>query len=102
MPHTADCFSQKITWWLCQIPYSHEGTVNEEWEKYKGAIIQAAKEALGKIIQAPRKMFDDECLKATGEKNSAYKLMHQKCHMQNAVKNYQEERKTASKLHHHH
>jgi hypothetical protein len=93
MPQT-DHFSQQITEYLHQSPYSREGTVNEEWETCKGAIIQAADEVLGKTILEPRKTwFDDDCQTATAEKNTAYELMHRKHHTQNAVNNYQENRK---------
>jgi hypothetical protein len=37
--------------------------------------------------------------KSKNRKNTAYKIMHEKCHTQNAVKNYQEKRKTEKKLH---
>jgi hypothetical protein len=99
MDASADRFSQKITEYLHQSPYSHEGTVNEEWEKCKGAIIQAA-DVLGKTILEPRKTwFDDDYQTATAEKNTAYELMHQKHHTRNAVNNYQEKRKIEKKLH---
>ena len=79
VPQTADCFSLKVTECLCQIPYSHEGTVNEEWEKCQAAISQAADEVLGKIILEPRKIwFDEECQRVTAEKNTVYNIMNQK------------------------
>jgi hypothetical protein len=74
--------------------------MNENWEKCKGAIIQAADEVLGKTNLEPRKTwFNDDCQRVTAEKNTPYELMHQKCHTQNAVKNYQQKRKTEKKLH---
>jgi hypothetical protein len=100
MPQTAECFSQKITKYLRQLPYSHEGTMNEEWERCKGAITQAADEVLGKTILEPKKIwFDDDCQRVAAEKNTAYELRHQKCHTHNAVKSYQEKRKIEKKLH---
>jgi hypothetical protein len=37
--------------------------------------------------------------KGKNRKNTAYIVMHQKHHTQNAAKNYQEKRKTEKKLH---
>jgi hypothetical protein len=43
--------------------------VSEEWEKCKGAIIQAADEAPGKkILERRKNLFDDDCQMATAEK----------------------------------
>ena len=98
MPQTADCFSQKITEYLHHLPYSHEGTMNEDWEKHKGAIIQAADEVLGKTILEPRNTWFDDCQRVIAEKNTAYELMHQKRHTRNAVKNYQAKRMIEKKL----
>lgn len=48
VPQTADCFSLEVIECLCQILYSHEGTVNEEWEKCKAAIGQATERSWGR------------------------------------------------------
>jgi hypothetical protein len=37
--------------------------------------------------------------KGKNRKNTTYKVLHQKCHTQNAVKKYQEKRTTEKKLH---
>jgi hypothetical protein len=43
--------------------------------------------------------LDDDCQRVTAEKNTAYELIHQKCHTLNALTNYHEKRKTEKKLH---
>jgi hypothetical protein len=60
--------------YLRQLPYSHEGTMNEEWEKCKGALIPVAHEVLEKTIREARKIwFDDDCQRVAAEKNTASK-----------------------------
>jgi hypothetical protein len=45
--------------------------MNAEWEKCKGAIIQAADEVLRKTIQEPwMTWFDDDCQRVTTEKKN--------------------------------
>ena len=90
VPQMSECCCHKITECLLQIPCSHECTVNDKWEKCKGAIMQEADQVLQKIIlEQTKTWFYNECQNVT-EKKTAYKLTRVKCHTENAVKNYQE------------
>jgi len=85
---------------LKQSPCNGGETIQEEWDLCKNTLQQVTEEILGK--QASRKKnewFDEDCKRATKEKNEAYLIMQQQYGTRNKVLRYQEIRREEKKIH---
>ena len=74
-------------------------TIQEEWDLCKSTIQRVAEEVLGRQVSRKRnEWFDEECERATKEKNEAYLIMQQHGTW-NKVLRYQEKRREEKKIH---
>jgi len=66
---------------LKQSPCTGRETIQEEWDLCKSTIQQVAEEVLGRQVSRKRnEWFDEDCERATKEKNEAYLIMQQQQH----------------------
>ena len=86
---------------LEQSPCIGGETIQEKWDLCKSTIQQVAEEVLGRQVSRRRnEWFDEECERATKEKNEAHIIMQQQQHgTQNKVLRYQEKRREEKKIH---
>jgi hypothetical protein len=81
-------------------PYEEEDSIQTEWEKCKEIVCKVAEEVPGRdTFQKRSTWFDQECEKASREKNEAYLLMQQKRGVRSAVLKYREKRRIEKKVH---
>jgi len=96
----ANMYVKRLEERLKQSPSTGGKTIQEEWDLCKNTIQQVTEEVLGK--QASRKRnewFDEDCERATKEKNEAYLIMQQQYGTRNKVLRYQEKRREEKKIH---
>jgi hypothetical protein len=80
---------------LKQSPSFEDETIQEEWNMCKSIIKQAAaEEVLRRQVSRQRnEWYNENCERATKEKNEAYLIMQQQHGTRNKVLRYQEKRK---------
>jgi len=91
-------YAKRLEERLKQSPCTGGETIQEEWDLCKNTIQHVTEEVLGK--QASRKRnewFDEDCERATKEKNEAYLIMQQQYGTRNKVLTYQEKRREEKK-----
>ena len=94
IPEESMLYVKRLEECLKQSPCTGAETIQEEWDLCKSTIQQVAEEVLGRQVSRKRnEWFDEECERATKEKNEAYLIMQQQHGTRNKVLRYQEKRR---------
>lgn len=97
-PEVRLLYTQQVATKIQELNNDHSG-IQEGWDKIQQIVKHAADTVLGEKGQLKRKAwYDDECEKATIEKNEAYKKMIQKRFSQITTKLYKERRAHEKKV----